>query len=792
MLTFLAAVSRHGPLAQDFEQVLMAKAEACLPLHPDSTARRIWFNTDRTVALAAWCNDLSHPQHVGLIDGDARSAVTLAGYMFGAGKGTLDGLAREVRGMLADGPESKLGDLPGAYALAIARERSVDVFNGVMPLETVHYADGEEMSVVGTRGLLVHLVASDRRTPSYDRESLAAFVGSGHFAAGRTPYTGVRLAPPRGRVNVTPDGCRVTSVDDLLDVMGAGSAPPDDATFDSMTERLLEIATQIGEFGGPIEMGLSGGKDSRVLAAALSASGTEFTLRTGGSPEHPDVVGAREVARTLGMTEDHVVTGPSSSGARSEIEVDILSRTCGTLFRNDGMLNAWGAFTMRQDVAPARQVIGQGGEFYRGGWLKNPANRDGLTPERARTMVFTKLNRPEPMLVPDARQWYADFLDSLLHHQSDRVGLHARMERAFLFTYGWHWAPPGYSRSVVGEHRYYPYCDTQLLRMNYQLPVEARLHEEPHFNMLARLNRDLAYSSFTKYRWGFESYGPSAHRAPDTWADRAPMVKQPADLVNWQKSVGVGDFREEVETVIFGDEAQHGLFEVVDRTALERIFYSREVYSSPNTRMLWNLYAASVMLSNRWIEQPSPSRPISVRTDANWHQVLNLVLRAFENASTWWSGYMEGRAETWRNRVAGDRAAEESEEQRAAAAQRFFDKALDKARTRVSKRIVSDLSAVADATSVDHDRIRAYLSTTSLTGTDLQVADLLDSGAEERLTVALQQTVHGVDAAAHVEAGGSLLADRGPVTEAFQRLPRMVHDLCGTFGLDLAASQEPA
>ena len=626
--------------------------------------------------------------------------------------------------------------------------------------------------------------SSDRRTPNYDRESLAAFISSGHFAAGRTPYAGVRLAPPRGRVSITPDGCRVTSVDALLDDMGAGSAPPDDATFDSMTERLLEIATQIGEFGGPIEMGLSGGKDSRVLAAALARAGVEFRLRTGGGEDHPDVVGARRVARALGMTRDHVVTGPSGGPRPDTLEVDLLQRTCGTLFRNDGMLNAWGSFAFRQQVAPARQVIGQGGEFYRGGWLKNPVNRDGLTPDGARSMLYTKLFRPEPLLRPDARAWYDEFLSSLLVHNDDNLGLQGRMERAFLYTYGWHWAPPGYSRSVVGEHRYYPYCDTQLLRMNYQLPVHARLHEEPHYNLLVRLNEELAYLPFTKYRWGFESYEPTAARRPDTWAERAAIQKTPADKVNWQKTVGLGELREEVETVLFGQEAQNGLFEVIDRAQLEKVFYSREVYASPNTRMLWNLYAASVMLSNQWVQLDPPSRPVHVRTDANWHQVANVALRTFQQTAEWWVDYFQRRAQAWEETMDDKELPPEKVAERA---ETFFGRALEAASERVAERLSSRLGNLEEYTNVDIGTYRPFLANIDLGATGMTAADLLDEDGKDRFAAAIRGD--GLDGGALLErlAGDDDFVDldaEGPVgLGPLVAYPKVTRQVVSSFGL---------
>ena len=71
---------------------------------------------------------------------------------------------------------------------------------------------------------------------------------------------------------------------------------------------LVEAVGPLGERGVPVELSLTGGKDSRLIAAALTAAEVPFRARTHGFASHPDVIVAAMIASRLGI--EHVVTEP--------------------------------------------------------------------------------------------------------------------------------------------------------------------------------------------------------------------------------------------------------------------------------------------------------------------------------------------------------------------------------------------------------------------------------------------------------------------------------------------------
>ena len=64
-----------------------------------------------------------------------------------------------------------------------------------------------------------------------------------------------------------------------------------------MAEGLVAAVAHLADAGQPVELSLTGGKDSRLIAAALVKAGVPVVARTHGFADHPDVVVAAEIAR---------------------------------------------------------------------------------------------------------------------------------------------------------------------------------------------------------------------------------------------------------------------------------------------------------------------------------------------------------------------------------------------------------------------------------------------------------------------------------------------------------------
>ena len=132
----------------------------------------------------------------------------------------------------------------------------------------------------------------------------------------------------------------------------------------------------------PAELSLTGGKDSRLVAAALAAARVPFRARTHGFAGHPDVVVAGLIAAKLGV--EHTVTRPRPPGAPDE--ADVLGRLRAAVLVSDGMLSA---FENLGSGSPDPQAAG--------GPARDGRSRRRAAPRRLRAGRVAQARPPRPL-----------------------------------------------------------------------------------------------------------------------------------------------------------------------------------------------------------------------------------------------------------------------------------------------------------------------------------------------------------------------------------------------------------
>ncbi|MGH3252536.1 MAG: asparagine synthase-related protein, partial [Trebonia sp.] len=321
--------------------------------------------TDRALAVDPSAMPVPGPAEVAWRSPDGRAALL----RWGGGVETAKG------GAAATGSGSAAETASASHAGTIwADGDRVYARTSVTRVDPVYLAEVRGAVIVADRATWAGWTSS--RLDGHDPLHLCALLNPGFPLGSVTPFTDVTAMA--GSTTLQLRGGSVTRVDGAATRAAGATRPhPGDARLASgpggardVAEALVAAVAPLRDAGAPVELSLTGGKDSRLIAAALVKAGVPVVARTHGFDDHPDVVVAAEIARRLGI--EHVVRTPAAPGQR----VDVLGRIRATVLVADGMLSAFENVGRPDPAASAALTAGgHGGELLRGGYAETVAGR---------------------------------------------------------------------------------------------------------------------------------------------------------------------------------------------------------------------------------------------------------------------------------------------------------------------------------------------------------------------------------------------------------------------------------
>lgn len=338
-------------------------------------------------------------------------------------------------------------------------------------------------------------------TPRPDLDGWAAYAVCGSFGAGTAPVRGVRLLDPgervagRRRIGGGWDLDRRSGygVDDLVVAglaararpAGAATAAALDLAADGFASTLSTLRELYPE---EIVLGLSGGKDSRLVAASVIASGWLPRLQT-----NEDLPAEGQVARQLveilaesrGLAPAHRVF---RAGAPASVTSTGLQERAERLHRRyDYQFPS--TYTVRPAVSPvlpdtAGQVnlSGAGGELATGYWYaKSGGGADRAAAERALNgHLFTAL--PAAAVDPVVRHAEAGRIGGVLDH-AEALGLTGLdlVDYVYLVERVRRWYTSAYSYGTVT-----PFLSPAFVTASFAVPPEQKSARLLHTGLLER------------------------------------------------------------------------------------------------------------------------------------------------------------------------------------------------------------------------------------------------------------------------------------------------------------------
>jgi hypothetical protein len=226
-----------------------------------------------------------------------------------------------------------------------------------------------------------------RPSVSENLSSLASLIGGGWILSGDPIWSEVnRLAP--GTIHRFTPGSHKS--EPFFSLAANSEASEFDPKYSAaiLTESIRALADWPNR---PNALGLTAGRDSRVIFAAALVSGINCEIATGGAETDPDVICARELCKLTGQS--HMMLGPHPGGSALEqplLGIGSLQYTTGsTACLADGVSFALGANPRSEELTLWH--TGQGGEIARGYYDKyfRPWHRAALAKPLVVNALFT-------------------------------------------------------------------------------------------------------------------------------------------------------------------------------------------------------------------------------------------------------------------------------------------------------------------------------------------------------------------------------------------------------------------
>ena len=437
----------------------------------------------------------------------------------------------------------------------------------VTRVDPVYVAEVPGAVILADRAMWAAWAAN--RLDEHDPRLVCALLNPGFPLGSMTPFRRVSALPPSATIHIL-NGTLTTTPPNGHKADHAGAA--------DIAAALTGAVAPLREAGRPVELSLTGGKDSRLVAAALVAAGVPVRAHTHGFADHPDVVIAAEVARRLGI--EHDVRVPAEPGQ----QVDVLGRIRATVLVADGMLSAF-ENVGRPDPARSPSVTagGHGGELLRGGYAETAAGRRAA-PLRAAELLRRLTTRHLGLLRRGAA---ASYIASL----APWTGALARgplpaLDDFYLVNRAGRWSAAARQAYLIRESLVQPLFDERVVLAARAVPLATRTSGALSRAVLAELS-------------------PALTDVPLAGKPRAGTA--PASF-DWRRQYGA-EIASFLRDYILDEGTTGGLFTVVDRAAAEKVLAPPH----EDRASVWALATLACLLSGDYTNarDASPRLPVT-------------------------------------------------------------------------------------------------------------------------------------------------------------------------------------
>ncbi|MEU0518959.1 asparagine synthase-related protein [Streptosporangium sp. NPDC006007] len=563
----LAAKRPEAGIPDAMLHTVRGAIDSAFPAPPEVVRSREWHRPG--ISLFAWTNEPDDSRLPPLLSTGHDRVTGVNGYL--AAPGDVD--------RLASTPELSTESVGGCFSAFRATRTELSAATAIHRACPVYHAENPDLHVIGSRALLVSLAAFGERI-EWDVLALQAMIRQGYFLSDETPYRGVTALPPSSAVTVRGGSRTITETP----LPAAAPAPTSRGgrkkLVEGLADTLLATVEPLRAAGEPVNLALTGGRDSRLAAAVLHAAGIPLRATTNGLDGHPDVIIAGRIARALGI--EHTVIPPARAERKDAVLVEHpLARTYETLRTCEGMTSAYESIVGYLPYNARPTMSGQSGEVLRAGSFL--LLQSDLSAKALRRRVDATFLR-DPALFTEAANEHAR---ELARPWQERGGLEALDHMYVSYRIG-RWQAGARAGSLRRGDPIWPFLDNRVVRAALGLDQTWRLSEEVIHRLTAGLAPSLRNVPIEGKPWRF-----TVGRRYYPWQRRPGFLTAPKTGGGWSWRTGP----DETLTAVLRDHVLGHLDLLAPIVAPDEV---RRLFADPVLKRPaqgWHLYTVATMLS---------------------------------------------------------------------------------------------------------------------------------------------------------------------------------------------------
>lgn len=483
-------------------------------------------------------------------------------------------------------PSELYTNLGGTYSTAHIHDGQVTAFGSFSGLDSLFYIDNALYAAVGNRPGLVASFQPAGAHSAIDPWVLSWVLSTTMIIGDETPWLGVRRLRTDEVLSIGQGGVRTSRVDIPAYVLP--EAEHADERHDAAVERLVKRFEWYLGTDLRFTAHLTGGKDSRLVLALLSAAGSidrVDEIVTNGSEENGDVIVARQIAAQLGLG-NHVVREGAKPAVRSADWPQYAQRFRFSPWKYDMYLtpyDGWGHAAVSPSATTT--LTGNGGEIIRQMGVAPEPSTEGLKSVVERFTHWQYRHDALGILAPEARQWQRSRIRVEIAAMID-AGVVNLQQRFHVEHRVANWGNAHFRNN--GASSLAALIDIDLARL---MQLRADMADDLPYEILTRRAPQLLRIPFTNDEW----QGRTGERARLEGTFRAPVEAAIAKSFPWQFAL-YRDHRDDlVRRCIASLDAWQG---VVEPDGLEQLLARPlEPFNSTHVKMLFGLVAGTNYLA---------------------------------------------------------------------------------------------------------------------------------------------------------------------------------------------------